>query len=86
MFGWVGELANAFGKLGFEGMVLLTLLLVIFMLVRANTAKSKHMLKMHESTLAGLQHSSDSHLAVAKVLSRIEAILGLPPETTDDAS
>lgn len=73
-----GGVAGVFGDLGFEGAMVLALLILLIGMVRANTAKDKLLSEMHKSTLEGLQHSSDSHLAVAKVLSRIEAILGLP--------
>lgn len=80
MFGWVGELASAFASVGFEGLVLLSLLIVIGLLVRANSKAVDNMSRMHSGMLEALDRSSDSHKGVARVLGRIEGILGLTSE------
>lgn len=80
MFGWVGELATAFAQVGFEGLVLLTLLIVVVLLVRANTRATDNMTRMHSGMLEALDRSSDSHNSVTRVLGRIEGILRLDPE------
>ena len=81
MWGWVGELASAFSSAGFPGLVVLALLIVIALLFRVNHHNHKTIVTMHSGLLEALNRSTDSHLGVAKVLSRIEAILGLKDES-----
>lgn len=73
MFGWVGELAHAFASIGPWGVVLLTMLIIIILLIRQNA-------RMHSETVAALDRSSQSHNGVARVLGRIEGILGIGGE------
>lgn len=80
MFGWVGELASAFASIGPWGLILLTLLIIVVLLVRANARQAEIMFKMHDTTLQALDRSTDSHHGVARVLGRIEGILGLKSE------
>lgn len=73
MFGWVGELAEAFASIGPWGVVLLAMLIIILQLISSNR-------KMHDATIKALDRSSAAHTGVMHVLGRIEGILGLPPE------